>query len=96
MTIQPVTVTLLSGVAYTSGTYALAGSNRTMGVQIYNWGTTGQTMIIGFGGNPSGYTGIPLPPGNMWEPPTGLIPQQDIYIRAITGSPAYTLIQYHN
>lgn len=75
-----------------SGVLACAANLSRAGIQIYSWDVP---LHVGFGSTPHGRVPDAIVPASaMWEPPYGLIPQQDVYVESSSGDASYHVFEW--
>ncbi len=92
---QPTTLKSSFGTATAgSGVVAAAERGDRRGLQIWVW-EEGTLLNVGFGSTPVGRDPeLRVTGGTIWEPPTGLVPQQSVYVEAVSGSVDYQVIEF--
>jgi hypothetical protein len=92
--IQPTTATAVHGTATTTAALQLAEAPR-IAIQVFNWSATAaEVLMVDLGAAGTGYAGIPVAAGDVWSPPPGVVVQQAVYVRSLSGTPRFTVVAY--
>jgi hypothetical protein len=92
--IQPTTATAVHGTAHGPAALQMAEAQR-IALQVFNWSANAaEVLMIDLGAAGTGYAGIPVAAGTVWSPPPGVVVQQAVYVRSLSGTPRFTVVSY--